>query len=697
MFTKLLIANRGEISCRIIKTAKRMGILTVALYSDADQQALHVKMADEAIHVGASPSKDSYLRAEKIIQIALDVGADAIHPGYGFLSENAIFANLCEQNNIVFVGPPVSAIQSMGSKSAAKNIMEQAKVPLVPGYHGDDQSVDGLKSHADKMGYPVLLKAAAGGGGKGMREVWNDEDFVDALAAAKREAMSSFNDDLMLVEKYLTGPRHVEIQVFCDNFGDGVYLFERDCSVQRRHQKVIEEAPAFGMTQALRGQMGEAALKAAKAINYAGAGTVEFLLDSDGQFYFMEMNTRLQVEHPVTEMITGQDLVEWQLRVANNEPLPLPQDALRIHGHAFEARIYAEDPNNDFLPATGKLSLLQPPIESEHVRVDTGVLQGDEVSVFYDPMIAKLIVWDENRDKALARLTKALTEYHIDGVVTNIEFLYNLANSAPFKAEQIDTGFIEKNQDLLMLNDQQHIQALLPIAALYLMLSSQQDSTLNNTLNSTLNSTLSSSLNYTSSHQDPYSPWSLGNAWRANEQHLQNLEIVVGDNSFIVQVGQTGAGRKSVFNIKVGQQNYQCAGVIDKNQLTSTINGHKTVANVNAHQDGYSVFCHGKVIRFKSLQADLGDTQDNAADAGFIAPMNGTVVAILVELNQQVEKGHTLMVMEAMKMEHSLKAPAAGCVSEFYFKAGELVDGGAELLAFQAIEVAEAIQPIETN
>jgi 3-methylcrotonyl-CoA carboxylase alpha subunit len=666
MFTKLLIANRGEISCRIIKTAKRMGILTVALYSDADQQSLHVKMADEAVHVGPAPSKDSYLQAEKIIQIALSVGADAIHPGYGFLSENAIFANLCQENDIVFVGPPVSAIQAMGSKSAAKQIMEKAKVPLVPGYHGDDQSVQGLKSHADKMGYPVLLKAAAGGGGKGMRQVWQETEFNDALAAAKREAMSSFNDDLMLVEKYLTAPRHVEIQVFCDNFGDGVYLFERDCSVQRRHQKVIEEAPAFGMTKELRAQMGEAALKAAKAINYAGAGTVEFLLDSDGQFYFMEMNTRLQVEHPVTEMITGQDLVEWQLRVAYNEPLPLAQDALRIHGHAFEARIYAEDPNNDFLPATGRLSLLQPPIESEHVRVDTGVVQGDEVSVFYDPMIAKLIVWDENRDKALARLTKALTEYHIDGVVTNIEFLYHLANSAPFKAEQIDTGFIEKNQDLLMLNEKQDIQALLPIAALYVMLSSQQNST--------------------SIQQDRFSPWSFGNAWRANEQHLQNLELMVGETSFSVQVSQKGVGSNSIFDIRIDQQDFHCSGVIEKNQLISTINGHKTVANVNAHQDGYSVFCNGKVIRFKSLQADLGETQDTSADNGFIAPMNGTVVAILVEPNQQVEQGQTLMIMEAMKMEHSLKAHAAGCVSEFYFKAGDLVDGGVELLAFQPIQ-----------
>jgi len=682
MFTKLLIANRGEISCRIIKTAKRMGILTVALYSDADEQALHVKMADEAVYVGASHSKDSYLQAARIVQIALKVGADAIHPGYGFLSENAMFANLCEQNNIIFVGPPVSAIEAMGSKSAAKNIMQLAKVPLVPGYHGDDQSVDGLKSHADSMGYPVLLKAAAGGGGKGMRQVWNTTEFVDALAAAKREAMSSFNDDLMLVEKYLTSPRHVEIQVFCDNFGKGVYLFERDCSIQRRHQKIIEEAPAFGMTAQLRTQMGEAALKAAKAINYAGAGTVEFLLDGDGQFYFMEMNTRLQVEHPVTEMITGQDLVEWQLRVANNEPLPLTQQQLHIHGHAFEARIYAEDPSNDFLPATGRLSLLQPPIESRHVRVDTGVVQGDEVSVFYDPMIAKLIVWDESRDKALARLTKALTEYHIDGVVTNIEFLYNLASSAPFKAEQIDTGFIEKNQDLLMLNDEQHINALLPMAALYLMLNSQRDGQHQKSA-----TTL----------QDQYSPWSFGNAWRANEQHLQSLELVVGDDFFTVQVSQVGVGSQSVFNIKVGQQNYHCTGVIDKNQLISNINGHRMLANVNAHQDGYSVFCNGKVMRFKLLQADLGDTHDNAVDIGFIAPMNGTVVAISVEPKQQVKQGETLMVMEAMKMEHSLKAPAAGYVSEFYFKAGELVDGGAELLAFEAVELNETNKETPSN
>ena len=352
--------------------------------------------------------------------------------------------------------------------------MQDANVPLVPGYHGDDQSVENLKKHSDDMGYPVLLKAAAGGGGKGMRQVWNGDEFEQALAAAKREAMSGFGDDLMLVEKYLTQPRHVEIQVFCDMHGNGVYLFERDCSVQRRHQKVIEEAPAPGMTEDLRQQMGEAALKAAKAINYVGAGTVEFLLDSDGSFYFMEMNTRLQVEHPVTEMITGQDLVEWQLRVASGESLPLKQDELQINGHAFEARIYAEDPDNDFLPATGHLQFLQPPHESEHVRVDTGVRQGDDVSVYYDPMIAKLIVWDEDRNKALRRMAKALSEYRIDGVTTNIEFLYNLTNSKSFKKADLDTGFIEKHRDEIFQDSEQDIEAQLPLAGLCLILAQKQ-------------------------------------------------------------------------------------------------------------------------------------------------------------------------------------------------------------------------------
>lgn len=477
MIRKILIANRGEIACRVIKTARRLGIATVAVYSDADGNALHVKMADESIHVGAAPSKDSYLVASRIINAANKLGVDAIHPGYGFLSENAVFANACADNDIIFIGPPASAIEAMGSKSAAKNIMEDAGVPLVPGYHGKDQARETLKQAADDMGYPVLLKAAAGGGGKGMRQVWKESEFNEALDAAKREAMASFGDDIMLVEKYLTQPRHVEIQVFCDTKGNGVYLFERDCSVQRRHQKVIEEAPAPGMTDALRATMGEAAIKAAQAINYVGAGTVEFLLDADGSFYFMEMNTRLQVEHPVTEMITGEDLVEWQIRIAEGNALPKAQQELTINGHAFEARIYAEDPDNDFLPATGTLTLLQPPQEDSHVRVDTGVVEGDEVSVYYDPMIAKLVVWSENRDIALERLLKALREYHINGVTTNIEFLYNVAANKAFRDADLTTTFIEKHQDSLFSTKGDLNIDRLPVMSLLVLLSKQQDVT----------------------------------------------------------------------------------------------------------------------------------------------------------------------------------------------------------------------------
>jgi 3-methylcrotonyl-CoA carboxylase alpha subunit len=442
MFDKILIANRGEIACRVIKTARRMGVRTVAVYSDADRTALHVSMADEAIYIGAAPARESYLDIEKIIAAAIKTGAQAIHPGYGFLSENAGFCRRCAAENLVFIGPPTSAIEAMGSKSAAKQIMEKAGVPLVPGYHGDDQNPEIIRAAANKMGYPVLLKATAGGGGKGMRQVWSAEEFDSALEAAKREAMNGFGDDTMLVEKYLTQPRHIEIQVFCDSHGNAVYLFERDCSIQRRHQKVVEEAPAPGMSETLRAEMGSAAVRAAQAIDYVGAGTVEFLLDVDGSFYFMEMNTSLQVEHPVTEMITGLDLVEWQLRVAAGDFLPLKQNELKINGHAIEVRIYAEDPDNEFLPQTGTLHFLETPEESAHVRIDTGVIEGDEVSVFYDPMIAKLIVWDSNRQQALRRLSTALKEYRLNGVTTNIDFLYTLTRHPAFCNADFDTGFI---------------------------------------------------------------------------------------------------------------------------------------------------------------------------------------------------------------------------------------------------------------
>ena len=669
MFTKILIANRGEIACRVIKTARKLGILTVAVYSDADANALHVNMADEAIYLGPSPSRESYLLADKVIEAAIKTGAQAIHPGYGFLSENADFCRKCQQENITFIGPPVAAIEAMGSKSAAKNSMEKAQVPSAPGYHGDDQAEAVIKKAADDMGYPVLLKATAGGGGKGMRQVWSEAEFSEGLAAAKREAKSSFGDDTMLVEKYLTQPRHVEIQVFCDNHSNAVYLFERDCSVQRRHQKVIEEAPAFGMSEALRKEMGEAAIKSAKAIGYQGAGTVEFLLDSDGSFYFMEMNTRLQVEHPVTELITGQDLVEWQLRVAANEVLPKNQEQLTINGHAFEARIYAEDTNNDFLPATGKLSFLQPPQESQFVRVDTGVRQGDEVSVFYDPMIAKLIVWDENREKSLQRLAKALAEYRISGVTTNIDFLYNLATCPPFVEQDIDTSFIEKHHDKIFHCDAQVIADELPMAALYIVLADAENAR-----------------QMAAQTTDPYSPWNMTNAWRLNEAHIHQLTLAHNDIEYPVVVEQKRQGTDSYYLISVGDKTYDCQGRINGNTLHFSYNGHRSSATIAQDNHQISLYRQNGAFNFTHVQPDCGEHDSQENQNGLVAPMNGTMVSVLVKAGETVTKDQPLMIMEAMKMEHTIKAPNNGTVESLYYAEGEMVDGGSELLSFTAEE-----------
>lgn len=670
MFNKILIANRGEIACRVIKTARQMGVATVAVYSDADRDSMHVHMADEAIYLGPAPSRESYLVSEKVIEAAKKTGAQAIHPGYGFLSENADFCRMCEQENIVFIGPPVTAIEAMGSKSAAKTIMEQAQVPLVPGYHGEDQSPALIKKAANDMGYPVLLKAAAGGGGKGMRQVWSEAEFDEGLEAAKREAMSSFGDDTMLVEKYLTQPRHVEIQVFCDNHDNGVYLFERDCSVQRRHQKVIEEAPAFAMSEDLRSQMGEAALKAAKAIGYQGAGTVEFLLDVDGSFYFMEMNTRLQVEHPVTEYITGQDLVEWQLRVASGENLPKTQEQLAIKGHAFEARIYAEDPNNDFLPQTGTLTYLSTPEESEFVRVDTGVRQGDDVSVFYDPMIAKLIVWDENREKALKRMAKALSEYRIQGVTTNIEFLYNLATCKPFVEEQIDTGFIEKHHDEIFHQTQQALSDELPMAALALTLQEAKQAK---------DKAMASS--------EPNSPWHDTDAWRLNEANTQYLTLSHANTEYQVQVekrrGQAdGAYLITVIADGVASKAVNCQGELVGDQLSCYIDGYRSQAKLVKIDNELSLYRANGVFTFNKVLPDLGEDLNAEDNGGLTAPMNGTMVSVLVKAGDAVEKDQALVIMEAMKMEHTIRAPEAGTVDSIYFAEGDMVDGGAELLAF---------------
>jgi 3-methylcrotonyl-CoA carboxylase alpha subunit len=663
MFNKILIANRGEIACRIIRTARRMGVATVAVYSDADRNALHVKLADEAVRIGAAPARESYLLAERILDATHTTEADAIHPGYGFLSENAGFAAACAKQGVVFIGPGSAAIEAMGSKSAAKRIMEQAGVPLVPGYHGDVQDSALLRAAAEKMGYPVLLKATAGGGGKGMRQVWSASEFDEALAAARREALASFGDDRMLVEKYLTKPRHVEVQVFFDHHGHGIYLAERDCSVQRRHQKVIEEAPAPGMTSELREAMGETAIRAARAIDYRGAGTVEFLLEEDGSFYFMEMNTRLQVEHPVTEMITGLDLVEWQLLVASGKPLPLAQEDVRIHGHAFEARVYAEDPDNDFLPVTGTLDYFQPPQESRHVRVDTGVCQGDEISVYYDPMIAKLIVWDESRERALQRLGTALSEYRISGTVTNLDFLYNLATCRPFVEARLDTGFINQHSDLIFHEDNQDLARELPLAAMALLLHKQQQTAPRSCL-------------------DPYSPWQDTNAWRLNEPHLQRLTLHCHQQDHNVEVEQRGAQ----YRVRAAGEETVLDCTLEGDTLHYEIGGHRRRGTLACTHDSFTLYLPEGACHFREVPADTGEADAASGDAGLQAPMNGTIVALLAEVGAQVAANTPLLVMEAMKMEHTIRAPTPGVVQAFFYRSGDLVAGGAALLDFVATQ-----------
>jgi 3-methylcrotonyl-CoA carboxylase alpha subunit len=668
MFTKILIANRGEIACRVIKTAKKLGIQTVAIYSDADASALHVELADEAIHVGGSAPADSYLQKERILAAASLTGAQAIHPGYGFLSENAEFAALCLQRNIVFIGPPVEAIKAMGSKSAAKHIMQNAGVPVLSGYHGDDQTIEVLKKAADAVGYPVLLKAAAGGGGKGMRQVHSAEEFDEGLAAAKREAKSSFGDDIMLVEKYLLDPRHVEVQVFCDQKGNGVYLFERDCSVQRRHQKIIEEAPAPGMTQALRSKMGEAAVTAALAINYVGAGTVEFLLSEDGTFYFMEMNTRLQVEHPVTEMITNQDLVEWQLRVADGQKLPLAQNELQIRGHAFEARIYAEDPANEFLPAAGSLNLLQTPQQSEHVRVDSGVRQGDDIGVFYDPMIAKLVVWDEDRERALQRLNLALASYRVRGVTTNIDFLISLSSHNAFVDGLVHTGFIEQHREKLFEKPDINIDNFFAMAMCFLVLQ---------------NSIAISGNEIITSKDDPANPWLSGDNWRLNGPNAHSRTVIYQGEEYPLVAVEIGDGGTRKFRVETPNTNLDVSAALNQDKLIVELNGHKFSASVYQNGDDISFFTNDATFDFRV--SPLFDSDDSADDVhgGFVAPMNGTIVEILAASGQSVEAGTTLIIMEAMKMEHAMHAPSDGVVGEIFYGVGDLVEGGMLLLDFE--------------
>ncbi|CAG4888361.1 acetyl/propionyl/methylcrotonyl-CoA carboxylase subunit alpha [Paraburkholderia saeva] len=667
MFNKILIANRGEIACRVAATCKRLGIASVAVYSDADANAKHVFACDEAVHIGGSTVSESYLRIERIIEAARATGAQAVHPGYGFLSENEDFAHACEKAGIVFIGPPVSAIAAMGSKAAAKALMHSAAVPLVPGYHGDDQDAALLHREADSIGYPVLLKASAGGGGKGMRVVERSEDFAAALASCKREAASSFGNDRVLIEKYLTRPRHVEVQVFADTQGGAVWLFDRDCSVQRRHQKVLEEAPAPGLDTSLRIAMGEAAVAAARAVNYVGAGTVEFIMTGDA-FYFMEMNTRLQVEHPVTEMVTGLDLVEWQLRVAAGEPLPLTQDELRVDGHAIEARIYAENPARGFLPSTGTLKHLRMPEGVEFtlgdagnrapVRIDSGVREGDTITPFYDPMIAKLIVHGATRAEALFRMNRALHECEVVGPHTNVEFLQRIVTSEPFSSADLDTGLIERHHDALFAPLQKPFTEALALACGALL--TREGGTAHGA-----------------------SPWDALSHWRLNGGYTQTLSWrdVESETAFSATFARHGdsqtldhAGQHDPFTWWSGA---------NAHEFGATIGDSRVTGRVFIDGDVFHVFCRGFAFAFEwqNLLAHAADAEHG--EGRLTAPMPGKVIAVLVEPGTVVEKGTPLIVMEAMKMEHTIGAPAAGKVAEVLYAVGDQVADGAQLLVME--------------
>ncbi|WP_025597021.1 acetyl/propionyl/methylcrotonyl-CoA carboxylase subunit alpha [Burkholderia sp. WSM2230] len=670
MFNKILIANRGEIACRVAATCKRLGIASVAVYSDADANAKHVSACDEAVHIGGATAAESYLRVERIIEAARASGAQAVHPGYGFLSENEDFARACEAAGVVFIGPPVEAIAAMGSKAAAKALMHAASVPLVPGYHGDDQNPELLQREADAIGYPVLLKASAGGGGKGMRVVERSADFAAALASCKREAASSFGNDRVLIEKYLTRPRHVEVQVFADRRGGAVYLFDRDCSVQRRHQKVLEEAPAPGLSAEIKREMGEAAVAAARAVNYVGAGTVEFIMTATGEFYFMEMNTRLQVEHPVTEMVTGQDLVEWQLRVAAGEPLPLTQDQLAIDGHAIEARIYAEHPARGFLPSTGTLKHLRMPEGVEFVidaaglgepgrkapvRIDSGVREGDTITPFYDPMIAKLIVHGATREEALARMSRALHACEVVGPHTNVEFLQRIVESEPFASGDLDTGLIERHHDALFAPVKKPFKEALALACAALL--TREGGTAHGA-----------------------SPWDALSHWRLNGGYKQTLgwRDVEDDSAFTVTFARDG-GVQTLEHDGL-REGFTWSGGSGLHEYRATIGDARATGRVFVDGDTFHVFCLGHALAFEwqNLLAHAADAEHG--EGRLTAPMPGKVIAVLVEPGTVVEKGAPLIVMEAMKMEHTIGAPAAGTVSEVLYAVGDQVADGAQLL-----------------
>jgi len=664
MFDRILIANRGEIACRVMRTAKRLGVHTVAVYSEADAGALHVAMADEAYCIGPAEARLSYLNADLVLEAAAQSGALGIHPGYGFLSENAEFAEACRQAGFIFIGPPPDAIRAMGSKSGAKRIMEAAEVPVVPGYHGDSQDLETLAKSAEDIGYPVLLKAVAGGGGKGMRVVDEPGDLAAALESAKRESQAAFGDSAMIVEKYLVRPRHVEVQVFADRHGNAVHLFERDCSVQRRHQKIIEEAPAPGIDDALRGRLGGAAVNAARAIGYEGAGTVEFLFDS-GDFYFMEMNTRLQVEHPVTEMISGVDLVEWQLRVALGQSLPLGQDDLAIDGHAFEARLYAEDPSRDFLPAAGTLRHLRYPAENPHVRIDGGVREGDAVGIHYDPLIAKLIVWDADRAAALIRLCRALDKVQIVGLTTNAGFLAAVAGHPAFAAADLDTNFIARHHAELFPESRPASSRVLSLACLDVLLRRDGEA-----------------VSAARRSADPHSPWHLTNGWRLNDDNYHVLTFRDGEAIIEVTIHYRPDG--ILLQLPGETEPVKAAGEIDAaGDLIAVLGGVRIKATVVRHAMELTIICGGTSHRLELDDPAARAELQEPSGGSLKAPMPGKVAVIKVKAGDVVSRGATLMVLEAMKMEHAVTAPTDGTIARVHYDVDEQVEDGAVLVSFE--------------
>ncbi|MCS0444116.1 acetyl/propionyl/methylcrotonyl-CoA carboxylase subunit alpha [Vibrio diabolicus] len=660
MFKRILIANRGEIACRIIKTAKSMAIETVAVYSEADRSSLHVKQADFAEFIGPAPASESYLDIDAIIGAAKKWQADAIHPGYGFLSENPKLAKACSENGIVFIGPPTSAIEAMGSKSQAKAIMSEANVPLVPGYHGTDNSVEHLLAEAEKIGYPVMLKATQGGGGKGMRVVNSAAEMPLAIDGAQREALSSFGDKQLLIEKCILQPRHVEVQVFADQHGNCVYLSDRDCSIQRRHQKVVEEAPAPGLSDELRKQMGKAAVQAAQAIDYVGAGTVEFLLDSRGEFYFMEMNTRLQVEHPVTELITGVDLVEWQFKIAAGECLPISQSEITHNGHSIELRIYAEDADNDFMPSTGRIDYLKEPVSDSNVRlacvrVDSGVTQGNTISEYYDPMISKMIVWGQTRDIALKQLKQALTQYHVRGVTTNIGYLHSIISQPAFAEIELDTGFLVTHQQGISAQQNVSDSIWLTLAAV---------ARWNDLISKSGSSTL---------------PAPTAQGFRLSVDNVYRFNFTDTNANHHVRLQQSSQDTGSHFTIRCGEELHQVILLESGNPFIVDIDNERHTFNALSDEQKTTLFYLGQQRTF-AHQPSFESPKGKDDELSPTAPLNGVISAVMVNKGDKVAAGDPMLVLEAMKMEYTITSPVAATIDEVFYQHGDQVQHGSILL-----------------